>query len=154
MRIERGFAFADSLYYPNLLAKLPYLADSRSHTLLYNGVPNYIWDSARQAPNSYILLPPTRKGLFYILHHNSIEFYAGGKRSGTIKYGKYRYKDFFCMKGNLYHSLPDGQIAQLGLTGVQKTTLTGDIRMDPLFKRGEKNSPSFPIMYLIRHLSC
>jgi signal transduction histidine kinase len=143
VRIERGAAFPDSLYYPSLLAKLPYLADSRSQTLLYNGVPNYIWDSARQGPNSYILLPPARKGHFYILHHDSIEFYAGGKRSGTIKYGKYRYKDFFCMKGNLYHSLPDGQIARLGLTGIQKSTLTGDISKDPLFKPGEKKFTVF-----------
>lgn len=143
VRIERGAAFPDSLYYPKILAKLPYLADSRSQTLLYNGVPNYIWDSARQGPNSYILLSPARKGHFYVLHHDSIEFHAGGKRSGTIKYGKYRYKDFFCIKGNLYHSLPDGQIAQLGLTGIQKSTLTGDITKDPLFKRGEKKFTVF-----------
>lgn len=143
VRIEHGAAFPDSTYHPKLLGKLPYLADSRSQALLYNGVPNYIWDSARQGPNSYILLPPERKGHFFVLHHNSIEFYARGKRLGTIQYGKYRYKNFFSIKGNLYHSLPDGQIVQLGLTGIQKTALAGDIRKDPLFKPGEKKFTVF-----------
>lgn len=138
VRIENGAAMIDSLYYPDLLTKFPELARRESHTLFYNGVPNHIWDSAREGPNSYILLSPAQRNQFYVLHHDNIEFYANEKKLGQIRYTDFKYKDFFCLKGRLYHLLKNGQINNLGLTHNRRLKLSGQILADASFRSGKK----------------
>jgi signal transduction histidine kinase len=138
VRIENGTAVIDSLYCQELLAKFPDLADRKSQTLLYNGVPSHIWDAAHEGPDRYILLSPAQRNLFYVLHHDSIEFYADEKRLGQIKYTGFKYKDFFCLKGQLYHLLQNGQINNLSLNHNQKLDLSGQILKDPAFGTGKK----------------
>ncbi|WP_254411160.1 sensor histidine kinase [Dyadobacter diqingensis] len=137
IRIEKGKAVLDTLYYKSQL-KPKFPANSGlDKTVLAAGIPHYL--STQFVPENYLIPTGCGDNNYYLCDSSRIRYFEKGKISSEVNTAGRSVWNLFTLDRRLYHFNGDGTITLISKWGDVAQPLAGDITENPADKTQKSN---------------